>query len=116
MGIASALRISEYERNFVIACDIPDIDIGLVRALLRQAGEGDAVVPTVGVGLYEPLFAVYRQSALPAIEETLRSGSNRVFDIFTRCQVKYIDLSGRQLKNVNTMSEYRQHIKRDNRC
>ncbi len=116
MGIASALRVSECERNFVIACDMPDVDVGLVRAMLRQAGEGDAVVPTVGPGLYEPLFAVYRRSALPAIEETLRSGSNRVFDCFNRCRVRYVDLSDRRLRNVNTMSEYRERIRRDNRC
>ncbi len=111
MGIASALRVSEYERNFVIACDMPDVDIGLVRAMLRQVGDNDAVIPTVGPGLYEPLFAVYRRSALPALEETLHSGSNRILDSFSRCRVTYVDLSDRRLKNVNTMSEYREHIK-----
>jgi len=112
MGIASALRVSAYERNFVIACDIPDIDTGFVRAMFRQVGEHDAVVPTVGPGLYEPLFAVYRQSALPAIEEALQSGSKRIVDSLDRCRVKYIDLSDRQLANINTMNDYRQHIEK----
>ena len=107
MGIASALRASVNEVNFVIACDMPEIDIGLVKAMLRQAGDYDAVVLKVGSALYEPLFAVYRKSALPAIEGVLRSGSNRVVDSLARCRVKYVDLSGRQLKNINTKAEYR---------
>ncbi|MHC4538923.1 MAG: molybdenum cofactor guanylyltransferase, partial [Planctomycetota bacterium] len=107
MGIASALRASADEVNFVIACDMPGIDIGLVKAMLRQARDYDAVVPTVGPRLHEPLFAVYRKSALSAIEEVLRSGSNRVVDAFGHCKVRYVDVSGRQLRNVNTKAEYR---------
>jgi len=73
MGIASALRASVNEVNFVIACDMPEIDIGLVKAMLQQAGDYDAVVLKVGSALYEPLFAVYKKSALSAIEGVLRS-------------------------------------------
>jgi molybdopterin-guanine dinucleotide biosynthesis protein A len=110
MGIASALRASTDEVNFVIACDMPEIYIGLVKAMLRQAGDYDAVVPKVGPELYEPLFAVYKKSALPAIEEFLRSGSNRVVDALGRCRVRYVDLSDRQFKNINTKIKYRELI------
>jgi molybdopterin-guanine dinucleotide biosynthesis protein A len=110
MGIASALKVSAYERNFVIACDMPDVDTGFVRAMLRQVGDNDVVVPTEGPGLYEPLFAVYRQSALPTIEESLQSGRKRIVDSLSRCRVKYVDLAGRRLMNINTMNDYRQHV------
>lgn len=106
-GIASALKASASNVNFVMACDMPEIDAGLIRAMLRQVGDYDAVVPKVGPQMYEPLFAVYKKSALPAIEQVLQSGSNRVIDCFDRCRVKYIDLPGRQFSNINTKAEYR---------
>lgn len=111
MGIASALRASIHDVNFAIACDIPEIDTRLVRAMLRWVGDYDAVVPTVGPMRYEPLFAVYRKSALPVIEQTLESGNNRVVDALNRCRVKHIDLSGKQLTNINTMGDYHRFIK-----
>ncbi len=111
MGITSALRVSSNEVNFVIACDIPEIDTGLVKAMLRQVGDYDAVVPVVEPTRYEPLFAVYRKSALPALEQSLQSGNNRVVDALSRCKVKYIELSNRSLKNVNTMDDYQELIR-----
>jgi len=106
MGIVSALRASASDVNFVIACDMPDVDTGLMRAMLRQARDCDAVVPKVGADLYEPLFAVYRKSVLPAMEEILRSGNNKIIDSYSRYRVRYVDLPGRQFSNINTRAEY----------
>jgi molybdopterin-guanine dinucleotide biosynthesis protein A len=111
MGIASSLKASAHDVNFVIACDIPEIDTGLIRAMLRQVGDYDAVAPAIAPMRYEPLFAVYRKSSLPIIEQTLESGNNRVIDALSHCRVKYIDLSGRQLTNVNTIGDYHRFIK-----
>ncbi len=110
-GISSALKASASNVNFVMACDMPEIDARLIRTMLRQVGDYDAVVPKVGPELYEPLFAVYKKSALPAIEQVLQSGSNRVIDCFDCCRVKYIDLPGRQFRNINTKAEYRGLVK-----
>jgi molybdopterin-guanine dinucleotide biosynthesis protein A len=107
MGIVSALRTSANDVNFAMACDMPDIDAGLIRAMIRQIGDYDAVVPKVGADLYEPLFAVYRKSVLPVMEELLRSGNNKIIDSFSRYRVKYIDLPDRQFRNINTRAEYR---------
>jgi molybdopterin-guanine dinucleotide biosynthesis protein A len=107
MGVVSALKASANDVNFVIACDMPEIDTGLMRAMLRGAGDYDAVVPRVGADLYEPLFAVYNKSVLPAMEELLRSGNNKIIDSLSRCRVRYVDLPGRQFRNINTRAEYR---------
>ena len=71
MGIASAVRASGSEVNFVIGCDIPEFDLRLVRRLVGEAGEYDAVVPRTGRSQYEPVFAVYRKSALGGMEQAL---------------------------------------------
>jgi len=106
MGVVSALRASANDVNFVVACDMPEIDTALMRAMLRQVGDYDAVVPRVGADLYEPLFAVYRKSALPVMEGLLRSGNNKMIDSYSRCRVRYVDLPGRQFRNINTKAEY----------
>ena len=117
MGIACALRASADDLNFVMACDIPEVDISLMKRLLREAGDVDAVVPRTGQGRCEPLFAVYKKSALAAVEAALLSGNNRIIDALSGCRVKYIDLSetgARQLKNLNTMDDYQDFIRRKN--
>jgi len=106
MGVVSALRASANDVNFVVACDMPEIDTALMRAILRQVGDYDAVVPRVGADLYEPLFAVYRKSALPAMEGLLQAGNNKIIDSYSRCRVLYVDLPGRQFRNINTKAEY----------
>jgi len=113
MGIASAMRASANQVNFVIACDIPEVDIALVRTMLRQVRGYDAVVPATGPSRYEPLFAVYRKSTLAAIEEALSSGNNRIMAALSQCKVNYIDLTGSErLKNLNTMNDYWEFVKR----
>ena len=113
MGIASALEASANELNFVVACDIPYIDLAYVRKMLEEAKGIDVVIPTTGDEKYEPLFAVYRKSALEAINEVLSSGGRKISDIFSRCRVKYIKLDVPEwLTNLNTMSEYEEFQKK----
>ncbi len=106
MGIASALRASANELNFVVACDIPSIDLRFVRRMLTEAEGVDIVVPKTSDGKYEPLFAVYNKSALVAINEVLSSGGRKISDVFGQCRVKYIELQARRFVNLNTMAEY----------
>ena len=127
MGIASALEASDNEVNFVVACDIPYINLGFVREMLAEAEEADVdiVVPTHESRVtsdesrkYEPLFAVYCKSALGAINETLSLGKRKISDAFSRCRVRYIELdapsgvlwTGDWFTNINTMAEYEEFL------
>jgi molybdopterin-guanine dinucleotide biosynthesis protein A len=113
-GIASALAASANELNFVIASDIPQVDTALMRMLIRQSRDFDAVVPRIGRSRYEPLFAVYKKSVLTAIEAALLSGNYRIIDALHSCRVKYIDLSKtavQQLRNLNTMKDYLEFVR-----
>lgn len=113
-GIASALAASVNELNFVIASDIPHVDTALMRMLLRQGRDFDAVVPRIGRSRYEPLFAVYKKGTLTAIEDALLSGNYRIIDTLSSCRVKYIDLSktaAQRLRNLNTMNDYLKFVR-----
>jgi len=115
MGIASALEASANELNFVVACDIPKINLACVNRMLTEAleSQADIVVPTTGEENYEPLFAIYRKTALEAINKTLSSGKRRITDVFTLCTVKHIELDDTDwLINLNTMAEYEEFQKK----
>lgn len=114
MGIASALEASSSELNFVVACDIPRMHIALVEEMLAEAetSGADVVVPMTGSEAYEPLFAVYRKSAIEAINKVLASGGRRISDIFALCRVKYVRLTDPEwLRNLNTPAEYKEFRK-----
>ncbi|MHC4540011.1 MAG: NTP transferase domain-containing protein [Planctomycetota bacterium] len=107
MGIASTLEASASELNFVLACDIPHVELRYVRKMLSEAAasNADIVVPVTSEGQSEPLFAVYRKSALRAINKVLSSGGRRIADAFELCAVRTVELDT-NLANLNTMAEY----------
>jgi len=110
IGIASALDASLNEINFVIACDIPQVDTEAVRKLLTEANKckADIIVPITGDRKYEPLFAIYRKSALSAINNLISSGGRKISDVFNLCQVKYVKLDA-NIVNLNTMADYEKY-------
>ena len=112
MGIASALEASANEVNFVVACDIPHIDLAYVRKMLSRAKGADIVIPRSRDKEYEPLFAVYNKSALEAINKVLRTGGRKISDVFTRCKVSYIELKADSFANLNTKAEYEEFCKK----
>jgi molybdopterin-guanine dinucleotide biosynthesis protein A len=115
MGISSALEASANEVNFVIGCDIPEVDMDFVREMCRQARRFEAVVPRIGPNQYEPLFGVYRKSILDSINKTLGAGKRRVVEAFEGCRVKYIDIDGKErLRNLNTRCDYQEFAGRKN--
>ena len=128
MGIASALEASANELNFVVACDIPQIDIRFVRKMLAEAKSADIVIPTINKcktsktkkrntqyairsTRYEPLFAIYNKSALTGINLALSSGKRKISDAFALCNVRYINPGAKQLTNLNTIHEYEEFRK-----
>jgi molybdopterin-guanine dinucleotide biosynthesis protein A len=114
-GIASALEASANDVNFVMACDIPQVDTVLIKTMLRESKDWEAVIPRIGLSQYEPLFAVYRKGTLGAIKAALLSGNYRITDALSRCTVKYIDLTDAQRpRNLNTMKDYLEFVGRQN--
>jgi molybdopterin-guanine dinucleotide biosynthesis protein A len=61
-GINTGLTVADGEYAFVVACDMPFLDPGLVSYLFERACGVDAAVPRVGDSL-QPLHGVYRVSS-----------------------------------------------------
>jgi len=107
MAIASAMKASKNNINFVLACDIVNIDIELIKNMLDLAKNFDAVVPRTAKGKFEPLFAIYRKNLLPLMNDTLDSGIRKIDKIFDSCKIKFVDLKpGQEIANLNTKADY----------
>ena len=110
MAIASTLLRSPHDLNFYVPCDLPDIPLRLMARLLRHGrtgGGADIVVPITPKGRYEPLFAVYRKTALPVIERHLAAGERKIIQVYEDCSTVTVPLQGAAgLENVNTMADY----------
>ena len=111
MGIASALRAAACDSLFVIACDIPDLDWPLMELLLAGPLEADCIVPILKDGMREPLFAMYRKSAMPAIERLLADGRRQVQALFPLVKTHYVPImDARGIPNLNTPEDLQRYI------
>lgn len=88
-GIHAALGQVASPRIFVVGCDMPLVQEGLVRLLCGEAGRWQAVVPALDQGL-EPLCALYSKECLPVIEENLRQGRRQLHRLFGQVRTKRI--------------------------
>ncbi len=76
-GIATALQSLAGEAVLVVGCDMPFLNLALLRYLIALAPAYDAVVVRAG-GETHPLHAVYQHRCLPALEEQLLAGDLQV--------------------------------------
>jgi molybdopterin-guanine dinucleotide biosynthesis protein A len=108
MGIASALDRTKNDLNFVIACDIPDFELGLISRLAAQAEGFDAAIPLNHRGEREPLFAFYRKSVLGAAQAVLIAGGRSMLDLLALVRTRTTPLpEGVEIRNINTAEEYK---------
>ena len=89
VGIYSGLLATKTDLSFVVACDMPFVRKALVEYILEEASNVDVCVPMVN-GYYEPLCAVYRRSAIPAITEAIEHGAFKVTAPYDDLKVRRI--------------------------
>ena len=81
-GIYSGLRAAVNAYSLVVACDMPFLDLNLLRYMILLARGHDVVIPKVR-GLPEPLHAIYSKSCLEPIDRLLAQGELKIIDFFS---------------------------------
>ncbi|MFH0702418.1 MAG: molybdenum cofactor guanylyltransferase [bacterium] len=111
-GIYSALKQSSSEKNFIIACDIPVINIELIKKMLKLSADQDYdIVIPCNNGKYEPLYAVYSKQIIPVIKELLNANSRKIICLLPLCKTKVINISmDSWYKNLNTKYDYEKFL------
>jgi molybdopterin-guanine dinucleotide biosynthesis protein A len=89
-GIYSGLRAAANAYSLVVACDMPFLDLNLLRYMILLACGHDVVIPRIG-GLLEPLHAIYSQSCLEPIDRLLARGGLKIIDFFSEVRVRYVE-------------------------
>ena len=107
-GVYTAVRVAETVRAFVFACDMPDLDAGLMRYMISVSEGYDVTIPLLG-GNYEPLHAVYSRNCAGPLERHFGEGKRRIISFFDDVRVrpvteeeirKFADPS-RAFRNIN---------------
>jgi molybdopterin-guanine dinucleotide biosynthesis protein A len=112
-GILTALESTTADRVLVIACDMPFLVEGLLRALVARAESGDGAWVRTARGP-EPLVACYRQQTRERIREAIESGHLKAAELGERLTMQELteeDVSAfgpaeRLLANLNTPEDY----------
>ncbi len=91
-GIYTGLISSVSFHNFVVACDMPFLNVELLRYMSQLSPGFDVVVPSVGSNV-EPLHAIYAKSCLEPIAELLRQGDLQISNLFNSVKVRYVGQS-----------------------
>lgn len=89
-GIYTGLSLSVTQSNLVVACDMPFLNIDLIRYMVEISNSYDLVVPRKGK-YYEPLHAVYSRTCLPVIEDMLRQDELQVYQILSMVKARYVE-------------------------
>jgi molybdopterin-guanine dinucleotide biosynthesis protein A len=108
-GIAAGLQAVQRPLAVVVACDMPFLNVTLLRWLIDLTDGYDAVVPQTA-DEFEPLHAVYRQECYNPILRRLERGERRVISFFGDVRLRPVlesewralDPAGRSLVNLNT--------------
>ncbi len=112
-GLLAGLKAARNDACAVVACDIPDIDAPLLRALARAAAAADIAVPAGPSGLREPLFAVYARSVVPAIEGLLATGERSLLPLYDLCRTAVVRFDDpRRVRNLNTRADYEAYLRK----
>ena len=111
-GIFTGLSACDGDWGMVVACDMPFLNVELLRQMLSLREGYDAVVPVLE-GRPEPVHAAYSKACLPYIERRLQANDFKSSGFLYEVRTNY--LTQRQLEekdpehlsffNVNTQND-----------
>ncbi|MEJ2108823.1 MAG: molybdenum cofactor guanylyltransferase [Acidobacteriota bacterium] len=81
-GLHAAMLYRNSSLYVLLACDLPNLPVSMIRRMIVLAEGYDAAIPRTENGLAHPLCAVYRRTCLPHIEEALKRGEKKFIEIF----------------------------------
>ncbi|SEU01379.1 molybdenum cofactor guanylyltransferase [Lacrimispora sphenoides] len=103
-GISTVLEQVQTEYVFIMACDMPLPDIGLIGRMYRKLEEEQVLVCS-HQGKLEPLLAFYHKSCLPVFKKQMEIGELKPRSAFPALNVGLYCLSDTEINaivNLNT--------------
>lgn len=114
-GIHAGLSVSDLPYQFVVACDMPYLNLDLIDYMEGFTSGYDVVVPQIG-SYYQPLHAYYSRRCIGVIEKQIELGSYKIIDFYAkinayylgRAEIEKFDPEQRSFININTWDDYHQ--------
>ena len=116
-GILTALRHSTPGSNstgwnLIVACDMPQLDVEMLRGLIRLAAgsDADALIPIGPDGAPEPLCALYHDRCLAPFEAVFSAGVRKItaaLESVRTMRLSFAEVS--YFQNVNTPADWSGH-------
>jgi molybdopterin-guanine dinucleotide biosynthesis protein A len=111
-GIFTGVDAAAEVWSLAVACDMPFLNREVLRHLIEESGNVDAVIPRLG-GQIEPLHALYSKACLAPMGRMLRAGQLKIAPLFEAVRVRYVDegtidrIDPRRLSffNINTKAD-----------
>lgn len=111
-GIAAGLRASDWNHNFVVASDMPFLNVDFIRYLFSLGPRADVVVPVTD--RRQTLHAIYATSCYEAITAQLAAGDYRIRSLLDHLNVVEVPESTARIYdndllcffNINSPQDY----------
>lgn len=88
-GIYTALKVSEAERVFIFASDMPYLNSEFISYMKQLPDYYDIIIPRYH-GNYEPLHAIYSKSCIPHLKRLIDAGENKIINFFNMVEVREV--------------------------
>ncbi len=113
-GLARGLAHSGADWCFVAACDMPFLQVAVIKEMAKHLTGCDAVVPEYN-GRLQTLHAFYSRACLPIAQGLLEQGITSMRDLVSGCRVTklsqddfaHIPNGLRSFRDLDTTEEYR---------
>lgn len=101
--LAGVLALARRADPFAVAlaCDMPFVDAGALRAIAEHPSRAKALVPKRD-GLFEPFLARYAGAIAPDVERALANGTRSIQLLLATMDVDVLDLDARLLTDWDT--------------
>ena len=114
-GIYTGLKAIDTEYAFFVACDMPFLNLSLIKRLLKISRDGnyDCIIPYTVAGI-ESLHGMYSKQILKKLESLLKTNTNlSVVKMLAHFNCKYVKIKKEELSsvlNINTITDLKKAI------
>ncbi len=117
-GIYTGVLASNHDWNIVVACDMPFLNVDLLRNMLSFRGGTDAIVPILNQ-YPEPTHAIYSKNCLPFILQKIETDELKIdgffsdikVHLFSEEQVNEFDPNHLSFFNINSQKDLDKALK-----
>ena len=110
-GIYTGLLASKSVYNLVVACDLPFLNVELLRYLIKRSPGFDAVVPRMGK--VQPLHAVYSKACLDVMKVQVEDDRLKITWFLDDINVRYIEQAECQIFDPQLLSFFNVNSRAD---